>query len=518
MQPHTARCNSSRKLPHQLFAFGLLLLLGMAGLTGCQPGAGAAAQPLSSSDEARPARQGVAVTAVPTREKPAAGYSAKLEFTPPRAEVGSTVEVHGTDYPAGAEVELVYYTVKGRYELEGGTEFVGQRYDERSQVLATVRADQSGAISSELEVPLDYGGSHDVRGRVNGEEISQASLTIQPTFSLTPSEGPVGTPIELRIAGVDWQSNINTWHVLYDNRYFGFMSAVTTQGVAVARFRAAGPVGTHAISVWHNSFNSIPYLNWQQGPYKDVPGGEFTFRVTEDAGPPPPLVEDFSATDSPWDSSVRGPGALTLELDRGTVGQQTTLRGRNLPANANLSVQWWTMVGNRVSASGFSEESRELGSAQTGPDGTFAQELTIPDDLGGQHRIEVIMGDKSLASTGLVIEPSVASFGPTRVHAGEEIKLHLKGVGWTTYDNTYTVTYDNAYIGYVCGFSTNGDVQFSITASGAPGTHIIDLYPTIYKGQDPRPRVYSVPQLTYATDHPQRITPAIRLAVEIVGE
>src|SRR5690606_33936399 len=120
--------------------------------------------------------------------------------------------------------------------------------------------------------------------------------------------------------------NINTWHVLYDNKYTGFMSAVTTPGVAVARLRAAGPIGDHPISLWHNSFNPIPYLNWPQGPYKDVPGAEFTFKVTSDPGVAPPLVEDFTATDNPWQSNTTGPAKLSLSVDRGAVGSPTTLR------------------------------------------------------------------------------------------------------------------------------------------------------------------------------------------------
>lgn len=173
------------------------------------------------------------------------------------------------------------------------------------------------------------------------------------------------------------------------------------------------------------------------------------------------------------------------------------------------------MVGNRVSAIGFSEETRSIGNVRTGTDGTFTQEMKIPDDLGGQHRIDVMQGEKAIAAAGLVIQPSLVSYGPNTLKAGEEISIHLKGVGWTTYENTYAVTYDNSYIGYVCGFSTAGDIQLTVTATGAPGTHIIDLYPTIYKGQDQQPRIYSVPQLTYATDHPQRITPAIRLTVTV---
>ncbi len=193
----------------------------------------------------------------------------------------------------------------------------------------------------------------------------------------------------------------------------------------------------------------------------------------------------------------------------------TAINGSGLPANATLNLRWSTMVGNRVSASGFSEDSRDMGNVTTGPDGSFVKPMAIPDDLGGPHRIDIVSGDKVLASTGMVIEPSVLSLNPTTVRAGDTVSIHLKGVGWTTYDNTYAVTYDNSYIGYVCGFSTNGDVQFTVTATGAPGTHLIDLYPTIYKGKDAMPRVYSVPQLTYAADHPARTTPAIRMSIQI---
>lgn len=152
----------------------------------------------------------------------------------------------------------------------------------------------------------------------------------------------------------------------------------------------------------------------------------------------------------------------------------------------------------------------------TNQKGLCTLDFPIPDDLGGNHRLEIRYGDDVLGAVGLVIIPTIVAMGPLRVRQGEEVSFHLKGVGWTTYDNTYAVTYDNAYIGYGCGFSTNGDVKFKITATGAPGTHIVDLYPTIFKGKDPMPRVYSLPMLTYAADHPGRITPAMRCSIEIV--
>ncbi|HEX8966328.1 MAG TPA: hypothetical protein VF937_00505 [Chloroflexota bacterium] len=452
---------------------------------------------------------------------PDQAYTATLRITPPRAHIGETVEITGSGYPAGARVELVWYTVQGRYELLGGTEFVGQTYDDFFGVLGSAVASADGDIRMSVVVPTDFGGAHDVRARLDGQEVSQASLSIQPTIFLVPEEGPVGTPVELHVVGVDCRPSLNTWHVLYDNRYLGQASAVTTRGVAVARFRATGPVGPHVIGAWNNSFNNTPYLAWDTGPFRDIvgPGTELVFRTTADPGPSDPSVDDFAATDRPWASLTRGPAHLELSVDRGTPGTLTTLIASGLPAGEQVELLWWTTVGNRITAGGYEEHAEPLASVRTDGHGVLTWEFPIPDDLGGHHRIDAAIDGQAFGSVGLVILPRLVAFEPRRVHAGERLALHIKGLGWTTFDNTYTVTYDNAHIGYVCGFSTNGDVRFSVTAVGAPGTHLIDLYPTIYRSTDPArmPRgVYSVPQLTYADDHPGRRTPAFHLSFEIV--
>lgn len=107
-----------------------------------------------SEDTSSAERQGAVEVAQEATKVPSQEYSATLAFTPSHAEVGTTVAVQGTGYPADEEVELVWYTMEGRYELEGGTEFIGQSYEERSDVLTTVRADDAGTIETELEVPL----------------------------------------------------------------------------------------------------------------------------------------------------------------------------------------------------------------------------------------------------------------------------------------------------------------------------------------------------------------------------
>jgi hypothetical protein len=419
---------------------------------------------------------------------------------------------------ANTDVDLIYHTVNGRYEMKDRTEYVGQRYDETTQVLTSVRSDANGAISALFEVPVGYGGPHDIRGSVAGTEVSQAGIMVQPTLTMTPSEGPIGTMIELKIVGVDLRTKINTWQLLYDNHYLGFAGAVTTNGVAIAQFRAAGPVGMHVIQAWNNAYNSTPYLAWDTSPFRndfDVPE-TFTFNATSDPGYLDPVVEDLSETDAPWPLDATYPGTLALSVDRGPVGQPTTLTGTNLPANTELALTFWTMVGNRVSGVGFAEQPIPLDTVTTGADGSFSLDMTFPDDLGGNHRIEAAAGDQVLGAVNMMVIPSLISITPTQAKAGDKIEIHLKGLGWTTYDNTYTVVYDNSSVGYVCGFSTNGDVVFSIVVTGEPGTHLIDLYPTIYKGEEPMPRTFSLPMLTYAQDHPMRPVPAIRLSVVIV--
>ena len=75
---------------------------------------------------------------------------------------------------------------------------------------------------------------------------------------------------------------------------------------------------------------------------------------------------------------------------------------------------------------------------------------------------------------------------PKVVKAGKPFVVELKGVGWTQLDNTVAVTYDNAYIGYACGFNSNGYVRIQL-ATGKPGTHLIDLYPLLYTQQPAYP-------------------------------
>jgi hypothetical protein len=192
------------------------------------------------------------------------------------------------------------------------------------------------------------------------------------------------------------------------------------------------------------------------------------------------------------------------------------LRGEGFSRGSTLRLVWQTYVGSRVSGNGFMPEERMIGELTVDRDGRIDTAVTIPEDLGGLHGLALRDGSNTLGRTFFAIETSIVSISPQSGPVGTPVTIHLKGVGWTEYDNIYIATYDNAYMGYACGFNSQGDVVINFTASGAPGVHIIDLYPGIYQGPPTEPQLlYRQPQLTYADDHPGNKIPALRFTFEV---
>jgi hypothetical protein len=170
--------------------------------------------------------------------------------------------------------------------------------------------------------------------------------------------------------------------------------------------------------------------------------------------------------------------------------------------------------------SGWNLDAVSLTNVTTKPDDSLHTTIQIPDDLGGWHMVKLAARDRVFMEIPYYVEQNLVTVKPKRVKVGETFTVQIKGVGWTELDNTVAVTYDNAVIGYACGFNSNGDVTINLVASGQPGTHLVDLYPAIYKGKDRVPWNYQTPYLTFARDFPALALgyklPAYRLAIEVV--
>lgn len=444
----------------------------------------------------------------------------KLHLDKAKGPVRSAIEFHAEGLEPNAPVKLIWMTVTGGYKLEGIYSFIKPEYTEKEIVLRAGVTDADGKWSGTVHAPEGFGGDHTLYVRQNGKHVAQNSFFVEPTFSISPASGPVGTEITIQAEGLGWVPMESNWQLTYDNKMTGLISAVSTNGKATAKIRAAGSVGKHTITIWHG-YLGMAYLNHQQAPTGYLPVPTFSFEVTDDNPDLENYVEPIPA--SAAGGGVKMPELLykpgvevTLSKDAGIVGENVQLSAKGLPADKEVSFIWNTMRGSRVSGLGFAEHQFSLGKAKSDGTGGLDYEFLIPEDLGGvPHRIDLLIGEEIYGQAYLLINPSIVSITPTTGPSGTEVTIELNGVGWTEFDNAYYLTYDNAYTGYMCGFNTHGTVKFTMIVTGEPGYHIIDLYPGIYRGQQKTPDIYLAPQLTYEHDHPGTRIPAIRMGFEI---
>jgi hypothetical protein len=424
------------------------------------------------------------------------------------------VQVRASGLPAGKRVELAWGTVTGGWVIEDYYHFRGKKYKESRSSLGTVAVDADGRLAARFVVPEDYGGVHEVLALLDGATVAQGAINVTQTFELTPASGPVGTAIELKVTGLGWRTMESTWVVNWDNRELGFVTAAGTRGSAVARFRAAGPHGDHTVKLL-TGWQGLGYLNYEQSPVAALPRPQFTFRTT------PGRVADVAYAEPYAPQPIPKAGAtqrarLTMSPAQGPVGTPAVLKGEGFAAGEKMKLVWETFAGSRVTEAGFTSEDREIGEITADATGRIEQTLPIPDDVGGLHGIELRRDDEVAARAHFVVETSIVDISPRSGPAGTPVAIHLKGVGWTEYDNIYVATYDNAYMGYACGFNSHGDVVINFAAAGEPGPHIVDLYPGIYQGPPTEPQqLYRLPQLTYADDHPGNKIPALRFTFDV---
>jgi hypothetical protein len=448
---------------------------------------------------------------VATIGEPAGGFVGRLVVTPQHGPVGTPVTVTGQELPPGEDIELVWRTVQGSWKVADG-EYHGRAFDPIAYRFATVKSDKFGAVTAIFTAPDDFGFSHDVVAQQGRRFLTQTAFMTDMTMTLAAAspKGPVGSPIAIEVKGMGWKEMQDSWMVLYDNKFTGFASVVTTHGGARFTIPATGGPGQHIVELLHSDFGS-PYRNTQQSPFVGRPQFKVAYTITPGPAvlPPPQQRQAQSQV-----RSLAAPGELTAVPAFAGVDQPVVVKAGGLEAGKTFKLNWSTVVGNRMSGNGWEEQGSVVAESTADAAGLAEFRFKTPDDLGGVHMLWVDAG-ATRKRGAFWLAPSALPLDIARGPAGTTFKIHLKGVGWTETANIYTVVYDNAGSGYACGFNSQGDVEIFMQATGAPGWHFIDLYPAIYKGKETRPNNYRLPQLTYADDHPGEDLPAFHFAFEV---
>ncbi|HXQ53266.1 MAG TPA: hypothetical protein VN802_19400 [Stellaceae bacterium] len=440
------------------------------------------------------------------------GFVGSMTLAPEHGPAGTPVTVTAAGLPADQPVDLVWRTVEGRWNV-AGAEYHGRTYAPEAYRIAALRSDAAGHLAATFAAPDDFGFAHDVTLQQGARLLTQAAFSIDMAVKLQSASGPAGGPIAIDVTGIGWRELENSWLLRYDNSFTGWISAVTTRGAAHFAIPATGAPGTHVLEVMHGEF-TFPYLNPQQNPEPDRPRFGLLYTITPD---PPVLPPDPAQQAQTAIGGLPAAGALVAEPRFASVGRDDVVRGSGLTPGKDYELTWGTVTGNRVKQGGWEESARPIARATADASGAAAFRFAVPDDLGGAHAVAVKDGDRVLAGN-VVIATTALPLDVARGPAGTKFTVHLKGVGWTETANIYTIVYDNNYVGYACGFNSQGDVTIQLSASGEPGWHFIDLYPAIYKGQENRPNNFRIPQLTYAADHPGEDLPHFRFAFEVTAD
>jgi hypothetical protein len=443
--------------------------------------------------------------------EPKDGYVGRLEVAPLHGPIGTRVTVTGDKLPAHQEFQLVWRTVKGSWKV-ADAEYHGREYTPVAYEIAKVRSDAAGRVTASFAVPEDFGFSHDIVLQQGERLFTQVGFSIDMTVKISPESGPVGTPITVEIKGIGWRQLYNSWVLLYDNNFTGWMSAVTTGGSAKFTIPATGKPGVHLIEILHGEF-TFPYRNMQQNPEPNRPRWALPFTITAGPAVLPPPPEQQAQTNI---RRLPPQGELVATPAFSGINEPVVVRGEGFAPGESLKLNWSRVVGNRMTGRGWQEATDVIAEGKADAEGRAEFSFNAPDDLGGSHTLSV--ESKHGRKTGTFwIKPTALPLDVGRGPVGATFRIHLKGVGWTETANIVHVVYDNSYIGYACAFNSQGDVELIMKATGEPGWHFIDLYPGIYKGRETRPNNFRIPQLTYADDHPGEDLPAFHYAFEVTS-
>jgi len=439
----------------------------------------------------------------------------KFDLSPAHGAWDAPITASASGLKPATKYDLVWTTGKVAWKLsEDRSKFLGRDARTIQKVLQSVTTDPTGGFTTTFAVPQGFGYAHDV-SVVDAQNVirNKSLFDVDMVTTMTPTSGPVGTPITIEVKGIGYQSYQNSFQLDYDNAYTGWVSSITTDGYAKFVIPATGAVGTHIITLGHSEFGA-PYMNPNQQPVvASRPFPHMPFRITDGAAvmPTPAEIQGFSQIAA----KPVAQGIWTAPYGA-AVGTKGTLNAKALPANSELEIFWTTMVGNR-SVTGFEERTKSLGKVKTDATGSLTSAFTFPDDLGGSHTLSAKLGDTEVAKTTAYILANAFPLNIDRGPSGTKTTLHLKGVGWTETEQIYHVVVDNAFTGYACAFQSAGDLTIFLTVSGAPGWHYIDMYPGIYQGSETRPANYKMPQLTALDDHPGEKLPIFRWAFFITA-
>ena len=256
-----------------------------------------------------------------------------ISTEPIQGYVGQDFTISGKGLPANSSVDLTWSTADGAWLADvqpNSINYRGLKFLKYSVKLATVTSDSNGTFTFKTKAPEDFGGPHDIFAVVNGSAVAKGGFQTNPKFTMSPTSGPIGTPITIKYTGIGSTLYTGGISLLWDNGYAGEAQAVWTRGTAQFTIRAAGPVGTHYVTA--NDGIGIQYMNLKQSPVPFSKGGVLPFKVTKDNGVTTPYIEypDSVTPSTELRTTLSDQGVDPKTTAKATVGINSAVVGSKI--------------------------------------------------------------------------------------------------------------------------------------------------------------------------------------------
>ncbi|MGV3487928.1 MAG: IPT/TIG domain-containing protein [Tuberibacillus sp.] len=186
-------------------------------------------------------------------------------------------------------------------------------------------------------------------------------------------------------------------------------------------------------------------------------------------------------TKTPKNQGTKIKNNITLSKNRGTVRQNIDFSIDELPANAPVLLKWTDVTGSydingiyEVIGPKFKEKDVVIAKGKSDDTGKWTGTFQIPEGFGGDQTIYVEANGKRIGQTGFKVDPTF-TMTPQSGPAGTLITVKVEGLGWSTYNRNWQLTYDNKYTGLVTAIATKGTAEAKFRAAGPVGDHVIRL-------------------------------------------
>jgi hypothetical protein len=191
-------------------------------------------------------------------------------------------------------------------------------------------------------------------------------------------------------------------------------------------------------------------------------------------------------------------GGLAVEPKHAPADSPVRITGEGFPAGQPVDLVWRTAKGAWKVADGAynGREYRPIGyrvaRVTADASGRIAATFTTPEDFGFQHDIVAQHGGRLLTQTAFNIDMTM-TVTPDSGPVGTPITIEVKGIGWRPLENSWLLSYDNGFTGWVSAVATEGTARVTIPGTGGEGVHTLRLihgeftFPYLNPQQNPVP-------------------------------